>query len=244
MNDARTRDPDSDEPRDAAPPADDSFQAVLARLFGPKPDEPIADWLVAAPSRQRRLAALALGGLVLHGGVAGLFAGDGQALVAAAKAPLVVAFALALCLPSLAVSTALAGARWTARRLAAAALAFAAGLALLLVTLLPISWLFTVSSRHLTSLVVLHVLAWIVALGFAQRALRSFVPAGARLALALWTWLFLAVSLQSATYLQPILWREPGAALFPRPRQFFLEHFAAAAKVTLPADAPPTPPAE
>jgi len=239
MNDAQTHDAESDEPRAAAAPADDTFQAVLARLFGPKPDEPIADWLVAAPSRQRRLAGLALGGLVLYGGVAGLFAGDGEALVAAAKAPLVVAFALALCLPSLAVATALAGARWTARRLGVAALAFAAGLSLLLVTLLPISWLFTVSSRHLTSLVVLHVVAWLIALGFAQRALRSFVPAGARLPLALWTWLFLFVSLQSATYLQPILWREPGTALFPRPRQFFLEHFAAAAKVELPDDPPP-----
>ena len=71
MNDIQPHDAESDEPRAAAAPADDTFQAVLARLFGPKPDEPIADWLVAAPSRQRRLAALALGGLVLYGGVAG-----------------------------------------------------------------------------------------------------------------------------------------------------------------------------
>lgn len=235
---------ESDGPDSEAGAIDTTFQAVLARLFGPVPDEPIADWLVEAPSRQRRLAALAAGGLVLYGGVAGLFAGGGQVWVSALKAPLVVALALLLCLPSLVVSTALGGARWSARRLVAAALAFTAGLSLLLVTLLPISWLFTVSSRQLASLATLHVLAWSIALLFAQRALRNFTPVRGRTALALWTWLFLVVSLQSATYLQPILWREAGTDLFPRPRQFFLEHFAAAAKVKLPEDAAPTPPAE
>lgn len=234
MNEAASHEPDA--PDSESQPVDSTFQAVLARLFGPTADEPVADWLVEAPSRQRRLAALAAGGLVLYGAIAGLFAGSGQVWVTALKAPLVVALALLLCLPSLVVATALGGARWTARRVVAASLAFVAGLSLLLVTLLPISWLFTVSSRRLASLAGLHVLAWSIALLFAQRALRNFTPARARAALALWTWLFLVVSFQSATYLQPLLWREAGTDLFPRPRQFFLEHFAEAAKVKLPEE--------
>lgn len=218
----------------APEPVDGSLQALLGRLFGPQPDEPLADWLAGEPSRLGALAALAVAGLVTCGAVAGLFAGGEQVAITALKAPLIAVFSVLLCLPSLAVATALAGARWSARRLTAAALAFTAGLALLLAALLPVSWLFSVSSRRLTSVAVLHALVWLVAIAFARRCLVAFTGERARGALRLWTCLFVLVSFQAATWLQPVLWRAPGEALFPRPRQFFLEHFAATTKVELP----------
>lgn len=228
----------------AAPPASPhSLIALLQELHGPATDGHGA----RAPLDSRQLAALAgfaATCLVAYGAVAGLFAGGDQMMVSAFKAPLVVGFALALTAPSLAVLTGLAGVAWSARRLLSALLAYAAGLALLLLTLLPVVWLFSVSSRNLASLVVLHVAVWSAAIGFSGRALRRFTGGYARGPLALWAWLLLFVSLQAATFLQPVLFREPGAALFPRPRQLFLEHFNAAVKVTLPETSPVTPPAE
>src|SRR4051812_32685875 len=51
-----------------------------------------------------------LAGFVLYGAVAGLFAGGTQILVSAFKAPLIILLSLALCLPSLYIFSALAGA--------------------------------------------------------------------------------------------------------------------------------------
>jgi hypothetical protein len=72
----------------------------------------------------------ALVGFLLYGAVAGLFQGGSQILVSAFKAPIIVGLALALCLPSLYVFSALSGARWSKRQLAATVSGFAATLGL------------------------------------------------------------------------------------------------------------------
>jgi len=207
------------------------FQLLVA-LLGSTPDPDV----VARAERRAPLAELAvltLVGLALYGAGAGLFQGGEQVLIASLKTPLLVIFALLLTLPSLAVTTALTGATWTVRRLLLASLAFTSSLTLVLAALLPIAWLFSVSSRFLLSPVVVHLSAWVVAVLFARRALRTFLYEKGSTAFKWWTALFLVVSIQSATFLQPVLYRSPGEPLFPRPRRLFVQHFRGAMGIGL-----------
>ena len=168
----------------------------------------------------------ALVGFLLYGAVAGLFQGGNQILVSAFKAPIIVGLALALCLPSLYVFSALSGARWSKRRLAATVSGFAATLGLLLAALLPIAWLFSVSSRYLASAVWVHVLMWGISLTFGWRFLgRALRESGAGGGMVLWLFLFGFVSLQVATFVRPVLWRGADQPLFQQGKMFFLEHF-------------------
>lgn len=176
------------------------------------------------------LAPLLAGGVLcaaLYGAAAGFFQGDWQILVAALKAPLILGLTLLLCLPSLYVLSSLAGARWTRRSFLAVTTGFAATLALLLLALLPITWLFSVSSRYLGSVVWLHLFLWALALILGWRFLaRSLAAVGARSGTVIWLVLFAVVSCQVATFLRPVLWRERGEALFQlEKKMFFLDHF-------------------
>ena len=175
------------------------------------------------------LAPLLIGAVLgagLYGAAAGFFQGGGQILVASFKAPLIVALTLLLCLPSLYVLSSLAGARWTRRSFLAVVAGFAATLALLLLALLPIGWLFSVSSRYLGSVVWLHFFLWALALGLGWRFLgRALAAAGAHGGMVVWLLLFALVSLQVTTFLRPVLWKPPGAPLFRfGEKMFFLEH--------------------
>ena len=194
MNDTVARAPESNLP-------DDSLQALLRDLLGARRAGPPLDDRELSSKRLRGLALLALAGLTLYGATAGLFAGGAQIVVAAWKAPLIALFSLLLCLPSLVVATGLGGADWTARRLLAAALAHLAGLSTILAALVPVVFLFSVSSRYLAWIVLLHLLIWWVAVGYAGRSLRAFTAPGSRFARVAWSALFLFVSLQAATLL-------------------------------------------
>ena len=171
---------------------------------------------------------LLLGALVcfaLYGVAAGCFTGGAGLWLAAFKVPLIIALTFVLCLPSLYVFGAMAGADWTGRRFWTVISGFAGTLGLLLVALLPISWLFSVSSRYLASAVWLHFFLWILALAFGWRFLNvALRESGSRSGLALWLVLFLFVSLQVATVLRPVIVRDKGDALFVQGKMFFLEH--------------------
>jgi hypothetical protein len=185
------------------------------------------------------LLAGGLAGFLVYGAVAGAFQGGLQILVAAFKAPLIAVFALALCLPSLYVFGALSGARWTRRRLLASVAGFVGTLGLLLAALLPISWLFSVSSRYLTSAVWIHVMLWLISLLFGWRFLgRALRESGAGGGMFLWLILFGLVSFQVATFVRPVLWRDPGQPLFESGKMFFLEHLGKAADVKPQPDQP------
>lgn len=162
----------------------------------------------------------------LYGAAAGFFQGGRQILVASFKAPLIVLLTLLLCLPSLYVLSTLAGARWTRRSFFAVAAGFAATLGLVLLAVLPIGWLFSVSSRYLGSAVWLHLVLWALVLALGWRFLKgSLEAAGARSGMALWLLLFALVSLQVTTLLRPVLWRPAGAPLFHFGEKLsFLEH--------------------
>jgi hypothetical protein len=161
----------------------------------------------------------------LYGAAAGFFQGGAQVWLAAFKVPLIIGMTFLLCLPSLFVFSALAGADWSGRKFLAVVSGFAATLGLLLAALLPISWLFSVSSRYLASAVWLHILSWLLAVGVGWRFLSlALRDSGARGAMVLWLLLFCAVSFQVATFLRPVLWRQPDQPLFTRGKMFFLEH--------------------
>lgn len=161
-----------------------------------------------------------------YGAIAGLFQGGAQVGWSALKTPLIVLGTALLCLPSLYVFATLAGARLSPARFAFVVAAFLALLGLLALGLIPINWLFSVSSRSLLFVVWLHLGAWILAVKLARRFLRSvFEDEGPRRAVGAWLILFVVVSLQVTTCLRPVLWRDDNAPAFEGQRLSFLEHF-------------------
>jgi hypothetical protein len=161
----------------------------------------------------------------LYGGASGFFQGGTQVAIAAAKAPVIVLGAAALCVPSLYVFSLLAGASLTRERLAVVLAGFLGLVALVLVGLLPIEWLFSVSTASLAFVVWLHLALWSIAVIFGARFLRAALPEvslGARL---LWLALFCVVSFQVTTFMRPTLWRGPHQPLIEHGKIFFLDHF-------------------
>jgi hypothetical protein len=172
-----------------------------------------------------RLLAGALVCFAAYGAAAGFFQGGSQIGLATAKAPLIVLASLLLCAPSFFVFGSLAGADLSWRQVAGLLAAFGAMLSLLLLGLIPISWLFSFSSSSLVFATWLHILAWGIALWFGWRFFTLALPrARARKVAFLWTLLFTVVSFQMATILRPILYRVPGEALVASGKLFFLEH--------------------
>jgi len=161
-----------------------------------------------------------------YGAVAGFFQGGSQIAVAALKAPLIVFCGLLLCLPSLVVFATLAGVKQPWREFGRVAAGLAATLGVILVSLGPIAWLFSVTSRSLAFMVLFHLATWGVALLFALRGLARMlaVPAARRLAVG-WTVLLWLVVVQLATFLGPVLERNEGEAVFALEKGSFLERF-------------------
>jgi hypothetical protein len=190
-------------------------RAPLTRIFSDGPSSPPLQLLA--------------GGIVCfvaYGAAAGAFQGGTQIGWAALKAPVIVVASLALCAPSLFVFGSLAGVDLSLRRTAGLLVALSGMLGLLLAGLLPIAWLFSLSSSSLLFATWLHVAAWAVALGFGGRLLRlAFPQPAARRVALLWTALFTVVTLQMTTVMRPVLYRAPGEAVVEDGRLFFLEHF-------------------
>jgi hypothetical protein len=171
------------------------------------------------------LFAGALACFVLYGLAAGSFAGGREAALAAVKAPLVVALTYLLCLPSLYVFGAMAGIEWSPRRLLAITSGFAGILGLLMVGLMPVVWLFSVSSRYLGTAVWLHILLWLLTLVLGWRFLRlALRETGAHGVMLPWLLLFCIVSFQVATFLRPVLARDPGEAFFTTGKMSMFEN--------------------
>jgi hypothetical protein len=162
---------------------------------------------------------------LLYGAVSGSFQGGTQIVLAALKAGFIVGGSVALCLPSLYVLASLLGANLSGARLLAVVAGFSGMLAALLAGLLPIAWLFSVSSATVRFVFCLHAVLWSVAVFFAGRYLNQALrDAGARSPSLLWLVLFCVVSFQMTTLVRPVLWRAPGAPVVETGRMFFLEH--------------------
>ena len=162
---------------------------------------------------------------VLYAVAAGFFQGGSAIALAVLKVPLIILGSLVLCVPSLYVFTALSGAEYTPRSFASALAGFCGVAGLLLLALMPVIWLFSVSTISLSFVVWLHVMVWIVTLFFASRFLAGTAPR-ARGAIGVWLVLLFFVSLQMTTYVRPVLWRAENEPLFAAEKQSFFGHLA------------------
>ena len=174
---------------------------------------------------------------VLYGLAAGFFQGGWSLGLAVMKVPLIILGSVALCIPSLYVFSALAGADYTPRTFATAVAGFCGVAGLLLLALMPVIWLFSVSTISLGFVVWLHLFVWIVTLGFARRFLAQSAP-GTGGTTALWLVLLFFVSLQMTTYVRPVLWRHAKEPLFATEKKSFFEHID---DVMTEGISPPTP---
>jgi len=160
---------------------------------------------------------------VLYGIASGFFQGGWSIALAVMKVPLIILGSLALCVPSLYVFTALSGADYTPRSFFSALAGFCGVAGLMLLALMPVIWLFSVSTFSLGFVVWLHVMVWLVTLAFAQRYLaRTAVVA--RGAITVWMILLFFVSLQMTTYVRPVLWRATDEPLFAKEKISFFGH--------------------
>ncbi len=174
---------------------------------------------------------------VIYAAAAGFFQGGLSVLLAAVKIPLIIFGSVLLCLPSLYIFTALAGADVSWREFTRAVAAFCGIIGLVLLALMPVTWLFAVSTLSLTFVVWLHVFIWATALAFAQRVLtRTAKRAGS--AVGLWLTLLFLVSLQMTTYLRPVLWQSSPANVIELEKQSFFTHLAQVVDLR-PAPPPP-----
>jgi hypothetical protein len=160
---------------------------------------------------------------VLYGAGTGFFQGGSSIGLAVLKVPMIILGSLLLCIPSLYVFSALSGAETTMRSFGLAVCGFAGVAGLLLLALMPIVWLFSVSTISLSFVVWLHLAVWVITLAFARRSLSRVAPA-AKGAIGLWLMLLFFVSLQMTTYVRPVLWRTSDQAFFATEKKSFFGH--------------------
>jgi len=177
--------------------------------------------------------------IAIYAAAAGFFQGGFSVVLAAIKIPLIIFGSVILCLPSLYIFTALAGAEISFRDFSMSVAAFCGIIGLILLALMPVAWLFAVSTMSLTFVVWLHIFVWLTALLFAERVLGRKAP-GARSAVALWVTLLFLVSLQMTTYLRPVLWQPADGGFFQLEKESFLAHLGQVIDFE-PAPPPPIP---
>jgi hypothetical protein len=173
-----------------------------------------------------RAVLLSVACLGIYGMLAGCFEGGLQIARSAVKAPLIVALATLVCLPSFVVFQVIAGDSALPAALVRRLASFVAVTALMLVALGPVAWLFSVTSRSLGFLVLLHLGIWWLALLFGLRRLRIEAGSpGARRVVVVWLALYVLVSLQVTAYLGPVLVHEPGSRFFELQRESFVGRY-------------------
>jgi hypothetical protein len=221
---------------------------VVALLKNPPQ---VADSIAESRNLTRTGMAFLVCAIVCHavfGLAIGLFGGWQVAFMDAAKGSLIVLCTLALCFPSLYVFACVGGTPLTIPQTFVLGTACAAMTGLLLVGLVPVAWLFAVSTDNIAFVTVLTVLIWLVALAFAIRFIAAIrvnslfyrVPG-----IKFWFFVLVLVTLQMTTAMRPILTR-PEAGWWTGEKMFFLEHFVSAfdAKPMPPATPPPEQNAE
>lgn len=184
---------------------------------------PAEDRVPPSLTHLAKLLGVALAATVAYGAAAGFFQGHGQILVAALKAPLIFFGSVILCVPSLYVLTSLGGSLYRRFEFLQAVVGFCGVVSWVFLALLPVVWLFSVSSRSLFFMVTLHFLAWTGAALAGRRYLLRVIPGARSGALSLWIFLLVLVSLQMTTQLRPVLWRQPDEPLFTWEKRSFGE---------------------
>lgn len=108
---------------------------------------PEGEAVLPPPKLSLQVIALSLLGLGFYGAVSGTFSGLSQIWESALKAPLIVAASLFLCLPSFLVFSTLAGAIHERKRTVAALADILAVSTMMLLALMPVTWLFSMGTQ-------------------------------------------------------------------------------------------------
>ena len=172
------------------------------------------------------LLALALLGMAAYGLVVGSFSGGAQMWIAPAKLVLGTLFSILICLPSLYIFAGLAGIDVRLRTIIGVLLAAVALSALLLIGFAPVAWIFSQSTDSIPFMGGLHLILWIIAIGFGLRLIGAMGrllagPTGGQM--KLWNLIFILVCLQMTTTLRPIIGTSD--RFLPGEKKFFLTHW-------------------
>ena len=204
----------------AQPDLKSLFEALLRRPYSLVP-------LLANAGVARKFSGIAVGSLLLFGVVLGCFAKHEQLWAAPLKLTFGGLFAAVICFPSLYIFATLAGARVTVLQLASALAGALALAGLLLLGFAPAVWIFAESTDSFGFMGALAIGAWLIALLFSLRFLKSmvFLSDGTQPGpMVVWTIVFLLVTLQLTTSLRPILGRSPD--FLTQEKKFFLQHWS------------------
>ena len=188
-----------------------------------------------------KFALMAVISILFFGFVLGCFAKHEQLWAAPAKISLGLLLSGLICFPSLYIFATLAGARVGISQLAACLAGALALAGLLLLGFAPAVWIFAESTDSFGFIGTLAIAAWIIAVTFALRFLKSviFTTGGTQKGpLFIWSIVFLLVTLQMTTSLRPILGRSP--VLLTQEKKFFLQHWGDTMGESLPSGTPKT----
>jgi len=172
------------------------------------------------------LIAVAAVCLLAYGLTVGMFSWGTQLWAAPLKITLGAFSSALICLPSLVVFSFLAGSDTTIREVFLLLLATLALSSLLLLGLAPVSWIFTQSTESVAFMGALHLTFWLIGVHYGTRflgAATGFLHGERGRHIAVWSGIFLLVSLQMMTTLRPIV--GSGDSLFNGEKKFFLTHW-------------------
>ena len=177
----------------------------------------------------KRTALLVLWGLVFHslyGFVMALFGGWEAGLMTVVKAPVIALSAMMLCLPSLYVFSSIGGNPISVPQCFAIVGSALAMTGLILLGMVPVTWLFSISTENVPFVVLLNTGIWLIAVLFARRFLKLALPGKTRQTGGIQWWLlvYIIVSLQMATTMRPLLVK-PSAGWWGTGKKFFLAYF-------------------
>jgi hypothetical protein len=177
----------------------------------------------------RRTAYLVLWGLAFHalyGFVMALFGGWEASLMTLMKAPVIALSAMILCLPSLYVFSSIGGNPISIPQCFAIVGATLAMTGLMLLGMVPVTWLFSISTESIPFVVVLNTGIWLIAVIFARRFLKLAMPVktGKIWGLQWWLFIYIIVALQMATTMRPLL-TKPSDGWWVSEKKFFLANF-------------------
>ncbi|HEX4665523.1 MAG TPA: hypothetical protein VH207_02900 [Chthoniobacterales bacterium] len=173
------------------------------------------------------LLLFALIGMALYGVAVGSLAGGNQFWIAPAKLAFGTLLSVLICLPSLYILICLSGTEVRFGAVAGALFAAVCLTSLLLVGFAPVAWIFSQSTDSVAFMGTLHLLFWLIGLGFGLRLIRGLrridgPNKGSHL--VIWSLIFILVCLQMTTTLRPIVGRSDH--FLPGEKKFFLAHWA------------------
>lgn len=206
-------------------PENPDIKCLLEALLR-RPQALIPQLVDGANGASGRFLLVAVFSFLLFGLVVGCFAKHEQLWAAPLKITAGMLISGVICFPSLYIFATLAGARVAIPQLAACLAGALALAGLLLLGFAPAVWIFAESTDSLGFMGALALGSWLIALVFALRFLKSVIFASGGTEngpFAIWSAVFLLVTLQMTTSLRPILGRSE--AFLTSEKKFFLQHW-------------------